>query len=39
MPMLLYLLMPVLVLMIAEMSGRILRRYMPVLWMLLNGGR
>ena len=38
-PMLLYLLMPVLVLMIAEMSGRILRRYMPVLWMLLNGGR
>lgn len=37
--MLLYLLMPVLILMIADVSGRVLRRYAPVLWMLLNGGR
>ncbi len=37
--MILYLLMPALVLCIAAMLGRFLRRYAPLLWNLLNGGR
>lgn len=38
-PMVLYLLMPFLVLGIAAVLSRILRRHMPILWSLLNGGR
>lgn len=38
-PLLLYIFMPVLILGIATVLGSLLRRYLPVTWMLLNGGR
>lgn len=38
-PLLLYIFMPILILGIATVLGSLLRRYLPVIWMLLNGGR
>lgn len=38
-PIVLYLLMPVAVVAIGSLAGSALRRYLPVVWRLLNGGR
>ncbi len=38
-PLMLYLIMPVLAVSFSYLAGKLLRRYFPLLWTLLNGGR